>query len=545
MLRLCSGLLPTGSGRRPVSDGAARQGERLRHRHGRGDRRPDRCRGRSPSSPVTISSNWATSSSSTPSAGAGYRPRARGPRDVQTDFSIRGVDVRPEPRARRRPPAERQPERPPQRRDPDAARRRGSDRGRLRRRLSRARRRRARRHDQRDQPDAARIRSRERFRRAARLRVDPGVVFRRRPACRLDGRPAGAAAAAGSCSIANSRMGGGALRGDGRTAAWTVDVRHQRRAFGANGFYGTSPSKEWTDQTLAAMRWARAGDSVGRRRPGRLTQSRRSLPLGHQPARIRREPPSHRRRGCDSHPRRDFSGGRRATIGSRPAATGSRRRISAITPTRAGARSASCCCRVGTRSSAQAGLRVDDYSTFGSSVNPSFSVMTQPATALRLRVGVAGVPHPDVHRALLPRSRQSRQRQTSSPRAAGRSTPAPTGRATGGPSPVSPFRRWDENVIDWAKVDASRSLALNERARRDQHRLRSEHLETLEPGPLSRLLGLLRYRRARAQRAVEVRARVCAAPERRFHLAARSASAFGRPSTSTIATASMGSPTPS
>src|SRR5688572_18192636 len=33
--------------------------------------------------------------------------------------------------------------------------------------------------------------------------------------------------------------------------AWTADVRHQRRAFGANGFYGASPSKEWTDQTLA------------------------------------------------------------------------------------------------------------------------------------------------------------------------------------------------------------------------------------------------------------------------------------------------------
>ena len=38
----------------------------------------------------------------------------------------------------------------------------------------------------------------------------------------------------------------------------TFDVRHQRRAFGANGFYGNSPSKEWTDLTMGAGRYQRA-----------------------------------------------------------------------------------------------------------------------------------------------------------------------------------------------------------------------------------------------------------------------------------------------
>src|SRR5690606_11495984 len=41
-------------------------------------------------------------------------------------------------------------------------------------------------------------------------------------------------------------MGGGSLRGRVRPGL-IVDVRHQRRSFGANGFYGNSPSKEWTD----------------------------------------------------------------------------------------------------------------------------------------------------------------------------------------------------------------------------------------------------------------------------------------------------------
>jgi iron complex outermembrane receptor protein len=52
-------------------------------------------------------------------------------------------------------------------------------------------------------------------------------------------------------------LGGAALRA-GIAPATVADVRHQRKAFGANGFYGPSPSKEWTDQTLATMAWRRA-----------------------------------------------------------------------------------------------------------------------------------------------------------------------------------------------------------------------------------------------------------------------------------------------
>lgn len=46
-------------------------------------------------------------------------------------------------------------------------------------------------------------------------------------------------------------VGGGLVRGV-VSNRMTYDVRHSRRAFGANGFYGNSPSKEWTDQTLAS-----------------------------------------------------------------------------------------------------------------------------------------------------------------------------------------------------------------------------------------------------------------------------------------------------
>lgn len=56
-------------------------------------------------------------------------------------------------------------------------------------------------------------------------------------------------------------LGGGAVRGAARAVSY--NLRHARRAFGANGFYGNSPSKEWTDQTIASATWMSAGARPG------------------------------------------------------------------------------------------------------------------------------------------------------------------------------------------------------------------------------------------------------------------------------------------
>src|SRR5262245_13965494 len=48
------------------------------------------------------------------------------------------------------------------------------------------------------------------------------------------------------------KQGGAAVRGP-LASNLLLDVRHQRKAFGANGFYGNSPSFEWTDQTIVAL----------------------------------------------------------------------------------------------------------------------------------------------------------------------------------------------------------------------------------------------------------------------------------------------------
>ena len=51
---------------------------------------------------------------------------------------------------------------------------------------------------------------------------------------------------------------GGASVDVALTARRRIAVSHLRNAFGANGFYGPSPSKEWTDQTLVSF-----GDAYG------------------------------------------------------------------------------------------------------------------------------------------------------------------------------------------------------------------------------------------------------------------------------------------
>jgi hypothetical protein len=50
---------------------------------------------------------------------------------------------------------------------------------------------------------------------------------------------------------------GGRLLRAALGSGWTMDARHVSREFGAKNFYGPSPSKEWTDQTLVGADWLR------------------------------------------------------------------------------------------------------------------------------------------------------------------------------------------------------------------------------------------------------------------------------------------------
>jgi iron complex outermembrane receptor protein len=178
-------------------------------------------------------------------------------------------------------------------------------------------------------------------------------------------------------------LGGVAVRGE-TIRGLTLDVRHQRRAFGANGFYGNSPSKEWTDQTLAAVRWQDAGPAWSTttelvvrdhgdhfrwdiNRPGFAENRHRSSAVdGRVDVR--------RRFGDMQFAAGGAIGGDRVRSSNLGNHGYSRLGgfVELLTP-------------LGSRTTSQAGLRLDRYSTFGHSISPSASIVTSLTPELRLR----------------------------------------------------------------------------------------------------------------------------------------------------------------
>jgi len=195
--------------------------------------------------------------------------------------------------------------------------------------------------------------------------------------------------------------GGGAVRGrlDDR---WTVDVRHQRKAFGANQFYGPSPSKEWTDQTLAAMAWQRTADAWAAtvrvqwrnhgdhfrwdiNRPG-FAENEHRTDAAEATVTVARPVSDRAHLAFGAMAGGDWirSSGLGAHRYARAAGYGELRWHPAP------------------RAVVQGGLRLDRYSTFGGSWSPTLSSGVWLTPALRLRASTSRLQDPDVHRALLP-----------------------------------------------------------------------------------------------------------------------------------------------
>lgn len=178
-------------------------------------------------------------------------------------------------------------------------------------------------------------------------------------------------------------LGGGAIRGE-LIDGLTVDVRHQRRAFGANGFYGNSPSKEWTDLTMGAGRYQRAA--------GAWLTSGQVVVRSHG---------DHFRWDIN---RPGFAENRHRTYAIDTSATGNRL-LGRATLTLGGSAGvdrvdssnlgdhrytrvsgfAELQAPFAAGTSLVAGLRLDDYSTFGTSVSPSVSFAAPLTASLRLR----------------------------------------------------------------------------------------------------------------------------------------------------------------
>jgi iron complex outermembrane receptor protein len=245
-------------------------------------------------------------------------------------------------------------------------------------------------------------------------------------------------------------LGGAGLRG--RLASGViVDGRHQRRAFGANGFYGNSPSKEWTDGTMLSAAWNRAGDGwftqarlAGRnhgdhfrwdiKRPGFAENRHRTnaADLDLLASRI----PSHRVRlnvGAGG-------GGDRITssnLGDHTFGRGYGFAELLWTPT--------------ARVSAQAGARYDHYSTFGGAWSPSVSLSVVASDRIRLRGSAARafrIPTFTERFYNDPAHLASDQLDPERGWAVDAGVDADL---AGWTLSATPFVRWDEGVIDWVR----------------------------------------------------------------------------------------------
>jgi len=234
----------------------------------------------------------------------------------------------------------------------------------------------------------------------------------------------------------------------------TVDVRHQRRAFGANGFYGASPSKEWTDGTIGAAQFQRSGTTWTAvvqgavrnhgdhfrwdiARPG-FAENR------HRTDAVDLQAQAARRVGASSF-----------TIGASGGGDWVRSSNLGDHHERRGGLFAEWQAPVGDRATVVAGLRLDDYATFGRSTSPSVSIVAHAASGVRLRASAG-------HAFRVP---TYTERYYTDP--ANQGTPdlrAERGWSVDGgidwtragwTSALSVFTRWDTDVIDWLRPTAA------------------------------------------------------------------------------------------
>jgi iron complex outermembrane receptor protein len=193
----------------------------------------------------------------------------------------------------------------------------------------------------------------------------------------------------------------GALSSRARFGASTsVFVGWAKKAFGANGFYGPSPSKEWTDQTLLVVErtFGSAQRTAGPEGPpphpwgGSLAASYRThgdrfLWDIRQPGRFENRHRTHAvittgklRRGIGGRTTVSV-GGELAAEALSSSALGRRDLVRAST-------FGELQYRFGSRASLVSGLRYDAYSTFGNAWSPSAAVSVWAASETKLRAGV-------------------------------------------------------------------------------------------------------------------------------------------------------------
>jgi iron complex outermembrane receptor protein len=232
---------------------------------------------------------------------------------------------------------------------------------------------------------------------------------------------------------------------------WHVEARHVNKAFGAYGFYGPSPSKEWTDQTLVASDWQRSR--------GTWTTRLRLFVRNHgdhfrwdvnRPGFAENQ---HRTNAVDAEVRaqRDFGHGARLTLGG--GGGGDWVRSTNLGDHEYGRAHAVIELQqpLTTRGMVTAGVRADRYTTFGQALSPSVAFAAHVTSSLRVRASAArGFRVP----TFTERFYHDPANLGTATLVAERGWSADAGVDWTGRRwtvSASPFRRWDRDVIDWVR----------------------------------------------------------------------------------------------
>jgi iron complex outermembrane receptor protein len=245
-------------------------------------------------------------------------------------------------------------------------------------------------------------------------------------------------------------QGGGSV-GLNVGGGWTMGLRHVNKAFGAKNFYGPSPSKEWTDQTMASAVW--------RRTSGSWTSIVEMFARNHgdhfrwdvnRPGVAEN---THRTNAGEGRYRaqRLFDGGAGLSLGG--GGGGDWVRSSNLGNHSYGRAHvfAELQQPLGTRALVTAGARVDTYSSFGESFNPSLSGVWQLSRRLRLRSSTARAFRVPTYTELYYHDPANLGTPDLKPEYGWSVDGGIEWSESGWTLAATPFVRWDHDVIDWVR----------------------------------------------------------------------------------------------
>ncbi|MDQ3069744.1 MAG: TonB-dependent receptor [Acidobacteriota bacterium] len=270
------------------------------------------------------------------------------------------------------------------------------------------------------------------------------------------GRAGGVSASAWGSRSSGFMFDRGYGLGGARVSAGVGGVRgsvaHARKAFGANGFYGPSPSKEWTDATLAAAGLSRVagGWAIDARGAYRNHGDRFRWDI----ARPGFAENVHRTNAVDGTmaASRDFRGGRRVTLG---AAGGGDWIESSNLGTRTLGRGgvfAQMSLPLGTRAVVRPALRADAYSTWGSALSPSLSIAAWSGSRWRLRASTGRAFRVPTYTERFYTDPNHAARDGLLPERGWTLDAGADWRSAAWSVSGTLFGRWDANVIDWVRA---------------------------------------------------------------------------------------------